>query len=187
MNVSSILTIIYQKVIPLAGQKNKPNSNPIKANLQKAKMNINSLITKDYRKKEDFEVRINKPKTKPISEKPKMNVNAFSQKDYENKTALRPQKNKPNSNPISNECSPQYYSGSDSIQGASVAQFGGGAFAGKFLCHFSLHSRLSPTSWTEWSVKMPFILPFLCRSIQNLSIRSPDLKRSCHSVGRSVW
>ena len=32
-----------------------------KPNFQKAKMNINSLITKDYRKKDDFLVRINKP------------------------------------------------------------------------------------------------------------------------------
>ncbi len=36
-------------------------TNPIKPNLQKAKMNINSIITKDYRKKDDFLVRINKP------------------------------------------------------------------------------------------------------------------------------
>ncbi len=41
--------------------ENKPNSNPNKPNLQKAKMNINSFITKDYRKKDDFVVRINKP------------------------------------------------------------------------------------------------------------------------------
>ncbi len=48
-------------IIPLAGQKNKPNSNPIKPNFQNAKMNINSIITKDYRKKDDFAVRKNKP------------------------------------------------------------------------------------------------------------------------------
>ncbi len=41
--------------------ENKPNSNPIKPNLKRAKMNISSIITKDYRKKDDFEVRINKP------------------------------------------------------------------------------------------------------------------------------
>ncbi len=38
----------------------KPISMPIKPNLRKAKMNINSIITKDYRKKDDFVVRINK-------------------------------------------------------------------------------------------------------------------------------
>ncbi len=42
-------------------RKNKPNSNPNKANLRKAKMNINSITTKDYSKKDDFVVRINKP------------------------------------------------------------------------------------------------------------------------------
>ncbi len=36
-------------------------TNPIKANFKKAQMNINSLKTKDYRKKDDFVVRINKP------------------------------------------------------------------------------------------------------------------------------
>ncbi len=46
--------------------KNEPPSGPkkqtqFKPNLQKAKMNINSIITKDYRKKADFLVRINKP------------------------------------------------------------------------------------------------------------------------------
>jgi len=39
----------------------KPNTNPIKPNPKKAKMNISSFITKDYRKKDDFVVRINKP------------------------------------------------------------------------------------------------------------------------------
>ncbi len=33
----------------------------IKPNLRKAKMNINLTLTKDYRKKDDFIVRINKP------------------------------------------------------------------------------------------------------------------------------
>ena len=51
----------YKNFIPLAGQKNKPNSNPIKPNLQKDKMNVNSFITKNYRKKDDFSVWINKP------------------------------------------------------------------------------------------------------------------------------
>ena len=50
-----------RKFYPAGGAKNKPNSNPIKANFQKDKMNVNSLTTKDYRKKDDFSVRINKP------------------------------------------------------------------------------------------------------------------------------
>ena len=61
MNVNIYNTKNYKIFIPLAGQKNKPNSNPIKPNFQKAQMNVNSLITKDYRKYDDFAVRINKP------------------------------------------------------------------------------------------------------------------------------
>ncbi len=95
MNVNIYYTKVYKNFIPLAGQKNKPNSNPIKANLRKAKMNVNLTFTKDYRKKDDFVVRINKPKTNPISKKPKMNVNLYVIEDYENETTLRPQKNKP--------------------------------------------------------------------------------------------
>ncbi len=97
INANSVYTRNHNNFIPLAGQKNKPNSNPIKPNLQKAKMNINSFITKDYRKKDDFEVRINKPN---FFKRPKMNVNLYNIEDYENKTTLRPQKNKPNSKPI---------------------------------------------------------------------------------------
>jgi len=90
----------YEKLDTWLSGKNKPNSNPNKPNLRKAQMNVNSLITKDCRKKDDFIVRINKPNSNPISSKAKMSANAFSQKDYENKTAFRLQKNKPNSNPI---------------------------------------------------------------------------------------
>ena len=61
MNANLYDTMPYKDFIPLAGYKNKPNSNPNKPNFQKAKMNVNSLITKDYRKKDDFVVRINKP------------------------------------------------------------------------------------------------------------------------------
>ncbi len=43
------------------GSGESEKTNPNKPNLRKAKMNVNSLITKDYRKKDDFLVRINKP------------------------------------------------------------------------------------------------------------------------------
>ncbi len=66
MNVSIYYIKDYQIFIPLAGQKNKPNSNPNKPNLRKAKMNVNLTLTKDYRKKDDFVVRKNKPKTNPV-------------------------------------------------------------------------------------------------------------------------
>jgi len=61
MNLSCLYTDDYRNFIPLAGQKNKPNSNPNKPNLQKAKMNVNLYVIEDYRKKDDFVVRINKP------------------------------------------------------------------------------------------------------------------------------
>ncbi len=60
MNVTTYMKSKYEKLDTWLSGKNKPNSNPIKANLKRAKMNINSFITKDYRKKDDFEVRIKK-------------------------------------------------------------------------------------------------------------------------------
>jgi len=42
--------------------QNKPNSNPNKPNLRKAKMDVNLYFIEDYRKNDDFAVRINKPK-----------------------------------------------------------------------------------------------------------------------------
>jgi len=59
-------------------------TNPIKPNFRRARMNINSLITKDYRKKDDFAVRKNKPNTNPIPEMSKMNVTSILTKDYGN-------------------------------------------------------------------------------------------------------
>jgi hypothetical protein len=59
-------------------------------------MNVNLFIVKDYRKKDDFAVRKNKPNSKPISSKAKMNASVFSQKDYENETAFGPKKTNPN-------------------------------------------------------------------------------------------
>jgi len=103
MNVSNVKKRNYKNFIPLAGQKNKPNSNPIKPNLKRAKMNANSFITKDYRKKGDFVVRINKPNLVRRRRIAKMNINAFLQKDYENETTFRPQKNKPKTNPTCSE------------------------------------------------------------------------------------
>ncbi len=76
--------------------ENKPNSNPIKANLKRAQMNVNLTLTKDYIKYDDFIVRINKPNSNPIPEMPKMNVNAFLQKDYENELPSGPKKTNPN-------------------------------------------------------------------------------------------
>jgi hypothetical protein len=51
MNVNIYNIKDYQNFIPLAGYKNKPNSNPIKPNLLKTQMNVNLTLTMDYRKK----------------------------------------------------------------------------------------------------------------------------------------
>ncbi len=49
MNVTPYNTTDYENKSNWTLGQNKPNSNPIKANFRKAKMNVNSLITKDYR------------------------------------------------------------------------------------------------------------------------------------------
>ncbi len=47
MNVSNIITRNYKNFIPLAGQKNKPNSNPIH---ERPKMNVKPYNTMKYKK-----------------------------------------------------------------------------------------------------------------------------------------
>jgi len=61
MNLSAYIKEAYENKRDWTLGQNKPNSNPNKPNLRKVQMNVNSLITKDYRKKDDFLVRINKP------------------------------------------------------------------------------------------------------------------------------
>jgi len=69
MNASAVNTMNYEQKTMNDANKNKPNTNPIKANFRKAQMNVNSLITKDYRKNDDFAVRKNKPNSKPIPQR----------------------------------------------------------------------------------------------------------------------
>ena len=61
MNVNIYYTNVYKNETAFRRVKNKPNSNPNKPNLLNAKMNVNLTLTKDYRKNDDFSVRINKP------------------------------------------------------------------------------------------------------------------------------
>ncbi len=77
MNVSIYNTTDSENKWQRRVRKNKPKTNPIKANLKRAKMNINSLITKDYRKIDDFVVRINKPNLVRRRRIAKMNVNLY--------------------------------------------------------------------------------------------------------------
>ena len=50
MNVNKVLTKDYEEKSDWTPGENEPKTNPIKANLKRAQMNVNSLITKDYRK-----------------------------------------------------------------------------------------------------------------------------------------
>ncbi len=61
MNVKLYNTKDYENISDWTLGQTKPNSNPNKPNLRRARMNTNSLLTKDYRKNDDFLVRINKP------------------------------------------------------------------------------------------------------------------------------
>jgi len=96
MNLKFCKKMAYEILIPLAGQKNKPNSNPNKPNLRKAKMNVKSLIAKDYRKNDAFASQENKPNSNPIPEEPKMNVSSIVTIDYENISDWTLSENKPN-------------------------------------------------------------------------------------------
>jgi len=58
-------------------------------------MNVSLTLTKDYRKNDDFSVRINKPNSNPIYSKPKMSANLYVIEDYENETTFRPKKTNP--------------------------------------------------------------------------------------------
>ena len=62
MNLNIYNTRNYKNIANWTLGQNKPNSNPNKPNFQKAKMNVKLTLTKDYRKKDAFTVRINKPK-----------------------------------------------------------------------------------------------------------------------------
>ena len=61
------ITKDYEKFIPLAGQKNKPNSNPIKPNSQKAQMNVSIFSKMAYENIANWTLGENKPNSNPIS------------------------------------------------------------------------------------------------------------------------
>ncbi|MCH7558076.1 MAG: hypothetical protein IIB56_11545 [Planctomycetes bacterium] len=92
----------YENKWPWRVRKNKPNSNPIKPNLKRAKMDVNIYYTEVYENKRRRGLRKNKPNSNPISGKAKMNVNSLITKDYRKNNAFAVQKNKPKTNPISN-------------------------------------------------------------------------------------
>ncbi len=61
MNLKFCKQTDYENISDWTIGESKPNSNPILSAVGGLQMNVNSLITKDYRKKDDFAVRINKP------------------------------------------------------------------------------------------------------------------------------
>ncbi len=78
MNLNPFNTVNYENKSNWTLGENKPKTNPkqtqtnpILSAVGGLQMNVNSLIIKDYRKKDDFAVQKNKPNSKPISERPK--------------------------------------------------------------------------------------------------------------------
>jgi len=82
------------------------------ANFQKAKMNVNLTLTKDYRKNDDFVVRINKPNFRNGQNERKLSFNKGLQK----KRLFSSPKNKPNSNPI--KACPELAEALSAVEGA---------------------------------------------------------------------
>jgi hypothetical protein len=99
MNVNPYITTDYENKSNWTLGENKPNSNPIKPNLQEGKIDAKHVFTKDYRKNDDFVVRINKPNFRNGQNERKLTYNKGLQK----KRLFSSQKNKPNSNPISSK------------------------------------------------------------------------------------
>jgi len=63
-------------------------------------MNVSLYIIEDYRKKDDFTVRKNKPNSNPISVKPKMSANLYVIKEYGRNDIFAVRENKAKTNPI---------------------------------------------------------------------------------------
>ena len=61
MNVSIYLQTAYENKSNWTLGENKPNSNPIKPNFRKAKMNANAFSQKDYENETIFRLEQNKP------------------------------------------------------------------------------------------------------------------------------
>jgi hypothetical protein len=77
-------------------EKTNPKQTQFKPNFKRAKMNVNLYVIEDYRKNDDFIVRINKPNFQNVKNKRKLNFNKGLQK----KRLFSRPKNKPKTNPI---------------------------------------------------------------------------------------
>jgi hypothetical protein len=96
MNVNILSQMAYEYKHNWTLSENKPNSNPIKPNFRKAQMNVNSFITKDYRKNNVFAAQ----KPNPILLKAQNERKLTYNKGLQKKQCFRSPKTKPNSKPI---------------------------------------------------------------------------------------
>ena len=94
-----------------AGKTNpkRTQSKPNKANLLKAQMNVNKVLTKDYENISNCSLAENKANSKPNKANllnDQMNVNKVLTRDYENKRLCRRGENKANTKPIQTQTKP---------------------------------------------------------------------------------
>ena len=79
MNVTSLITVDYENIANWKLGENKPNTNPIKANLLDAQMNVSSFITKYYENKRLCRCGQNKPnQTQPVVSLPVLSLPVVS-------------------------------------------------------------------------------------------------------------
>jgi len=83
MNLTYCSTMNYEQITMNNANKNKPKQSQNKPKLQNAQMNVNSLITKDYRKNDAFAVQKNKPNSNP--NKPKQSQSNPKQSQFQTK------------------------------------------------------------------------------------------------------
>ncbi len=102
INVNSYMKSKYEKLDNWLSGKNKANSNPIKPNFKKAKMNISYVKTTNYEQKTMNYV--NNKQTQ-FPKWPKMNVNLTFTKDYRKNDVFATQK----TNPIQTQCKAQLF------------------------------------------------------------------------------
>ena len=91
INVKSLATMNYKKTKLALSEVEWANSNPNKPNCRKGKIDAKCVFTKDYRNKDDFLVRINKPNFRNCQNERKLTYNKGLQK----KRLFSSPKNKP--------------------------------------------------------------------------------------------
>jgi hypothetical protein len=93
MNVSANITKYYESISNSTLGENKPNSNPIS---QKPRIDVNSILSKDYINNYPCGAPKNKPKTNPISRKPKSECKLIADTGLRESALRGLPENKPN-------------------------------------------------------------------------------------------